>query len=426
MQVQARRQSDVALQNKYSLAFFETRQHTRNVEALLSKGMVSGSPDQVDAIMSDLWYNANSAQENLSQMPVSHDVVARASKFLSQVGDYAYSVAKSNGNGNLSDKDWGTMQQLYQASVSLNDEMSKVAQQATAGTFHWTDLQSGLNRQLPRETSGSVDNSFRRVETRLNELPVLVYDGPFSDHIEQVVPQGLTGSVVTLDRAKNTAKSFADLGGSTVQQVILAGEVRGKIPSYAIKLRTGNAADLVTVDVSKQGGHVISVLNPRPVISAGISNEQAVAKAGDFLNSRGLTGFVPTYTLKQQNVLTISFTYKQGNVVVYPDQVKLQVALDNGQVLGYEALGYLTAHHQRTVPTPAISAADARSKISPRLQVLSERLAIIPTSGGNEDLAYEFKTRQADNTFLVYINAQNGDEDQILKLMNTPNGTLAV
>ena len=95
-QLRARRQADVLLQNKYSRAFYETMQRTKNVEALLSKGLVSGSPDQMDAILSDLWYNANSAQENLSQLPVSHDVVARTSKFLSQVGDYAYALAKSN------------------------------------------------------------------------------------------------------------------------------------------------------------------------------------------------------------------------------------------------------------------------------------------------------------------------------------------
>ena len=171
---------------------------------------------------------------------------------------------------------------------------------------------------------------------------------------------------------------------------------------------------------------MVSLLNPRTVAVARLSDDQALARAEDFLNSKGLTGFVPTYTLREQNILTASFAYKQGNVVVYPDQVKLQVALDNGQVLGYEALGYLTAHHQRVIAAPAISAAEARARISPRVQVLSERLALIPTSGKGEVLTYEFKTKLADDTFLVYINAQNGEEEQILKLLNLPNGTLTV
>lgn len=426
-QVRAERQTDVLLQNKYSRAFYDTLQRTKNVEALLSKGLVSGSPDQMDAIYSDLWYNANAAQENLNQLPVSHNVVAKTSKFLSQVGDYAYSLAKSNKTRSLSDKNWQMMQQLYQTSVSLNREMSTIERQSAAGTFHWTEVQSGLAKKLPQGSINSVDRSFRQLETRLQELPVLVYDGPFSDHIDKIEPQGLTGGQVSLDQAKQMAQRFADLGGAAVQQTVVAGEVKGKIPSYSLALRTGNGPkDTITVDVSKQGGHVVFLLNPRTVAAAKLTDDQARTQALSFLNSRGLTSFMPTYTLREQNVLTISFVSTQGAVVVYPDQIKLQVALDNGQVLGYEALGYLISHHQRVLPSPNLTAAQAKAKLSPRIQVLSERLALIPTTSKGESLAYELKTKLADETFLVYINAQSGEEEHILKLLNLPNGTLTL
>ena len=58
--------------------------------------------------------------------------------------------------------------------------------------------------------------------------------------------------------------------------------------------------------------------------------------------------------------------------------------------------------------------------------MLSERLALIPTSSKGEVLTYEFKTKLGDDVFLVYINAQNGEEEQILKLLNLPNGTLTL
>ena len=426
-QLRARRQADVLLQNKYSRAFYETLQRTRNVEALLSKGLVSGSPDQMDAIFSDLWYNANSAQENLSQLPVAHDVVAKTSTFLSQVGDYAYSLAKTNKTRSLSDKDWKTMQQLYQTSISLNREMSTVERDATVGTFHWTEVRSGLNQQLARGPVSSADNSFRKMVTQLQELPVLVYDGPFSDHIDKMVPQGLTGGMVTLDQAKDVARRFADLGGAAVQQTAVGPEIKGKIPSYSLGLRMGNQpTDTITVDVSKQGGQVVFMLNPRSVTAAKLTDDQARVQAQNFLNSRGLTGFVPSYSLREQNVLTVSFVYAQNNVIIYPDQVKVQVALDNGQILGYEALGYLTSHHQRVLATPRLTVAQAKAKLSPRVQVQSERLAMIPTTSKGEALAYEFKTKLAGDVFLVYINAQSGEEEHILKLLNLPNGTLTL
>jgi germination protein YpeB len=232
---------------------------------------------------------------------------------------------------------------------------------------------------------------------------------------------------VTLDQAKALAGRFADLGGATVQQTALASEVQGKIPSYNIQLQAGGKpTDVITVDVSKQGGQVVSLLNQRTVSATKLTDGQALDRAGAFLNSRGLTGFVSTYALREQNIATVSFAYKQGNVVIYPDQVKLQVALDNGQILGYEALGYLTSHHQRVIAAPAISAETAKSKLSPRVQALSERLALIPTSSKGEVLTYEFKTKLGNDLFLVYINAQTGEEEQILKLLNLTNGTLTL
>ncbi len=168
------------------------------------------------------------------------------------------------------------------------------------------------------------------------------------------------------------------------------------------------------------------MLNPRMVTTTRLSDDEAVARAQEFLNARGLTSFMPTYTLREQNVLTLSLVYKQDNVVIYPDQLKLQVALDNGQVVGYEAMGYLTSHHQRVITVPTLTQAKAKSKLSPRIQALSQRLALIPTSSKGEVLAYEFKTKLANDVFLVYINAASGEEEHILKLLNLPNGTLTL
>ena len=60
------------------------------------------------------------------------------------------------------------------------------------------------------------------------------------------------------------------------------------------------------------------------------------------------------------------------------------------------------------------------------MQIQSEGLAVIPTQWQSEILCYEFKGKVDDKEFLVYINAQNGREEDILIITNTPNGTLAM
>ena len=41
-----------------------------------------------------------------------------------------------------------------------------------------------------------------------------------------------------------------------------------------------------------------------------------------------------------------------------------------------------------------------------------------------EILCYEFKGKVDEREFLVYINAENGKEEDVLVITNTPNGTL--
>ncbi len=55
-----------------------------------------------------------------------------------------------------------------------------------------------------------------------------------------------------------------------------------------------------------------------------------------------------TYYLKQGGAVTINYAYEQ-NVIVYPDLIKLKIALDNGEILGIETTGYLNNHTERNI-----------------------------------------------------------------------------
>ena len=60
------------------------------------------------------------------------------------------------------------------------------------------------------------------------------------------------------------------------------------------------------------------------------------------------------------------------------------------------------------------------------LNIISEGFAIIPTEFQTEIFCHEFKGKIDDNEFLVYINVENGREEDILIITNTPNGTLTM
>ena len=133
-----------------------------------------------------------------------------------------------------------------------------------------------------------------------------------------------------------------------------------------------------------------------------------------------------SYYLKQEGIVTINYAYSQDGVIMYPDLIKVKVALDNGEVLGIETSGYLNNHEERNLPEIKISKEEAKNTLNKDLQIESEGLAMIPTEWKTEILCYEFKGKVDDREFLVYINVENGREEDILIITDTPNGTLAM
>lgn len=164
----------------------------------------------------------------------------------------------------------------------------------------------------------------------------------------------------------------------------------------------------------------------RDVKTEVISQDDANNIGKEFLKSKGLPDMKETYFLKQDGIVTINYAYTQNDVTVYTDLIKVKIALDNGEILGMETTGYLNSHEVRQISTPTITLEEAKSHLNQKLEILSEGLAIIPTEWKTEIFCYEFKGKVDDTNFLVYINANTGKEENILVIIDTPNGTLTM
>ena len=180
------------------------------------------------------------------------------------------------------------------------------------------------------------------------------------------------------------------------------------------------------VSISKKGGHIVSMNSNRSVDAEIISQEQIDKITNDFLKQNGFEDMEKTYYTKMGGIETINYAYKQDDVIVYPDLIKLKVAMDNGEILGMETTGYLNSHFKRIVSEPKILIDEARSKINPKLEIESERLAIIPTEFKTEITCWEFKGKVDDRDFLVYVNVETGKEEDILVVLNSDEGTFTM
>lgn len=156
-----------------------------------------------------------------------------------------------------------------------------------------------------------------------------------------------------------------------------------------------------------------------------LNDKQAGDKAKKFLKEQGFGDLTETYFLKNDNTTTITFIgVSKDGVLIYPDLLKVKVALDNGEIVGFDAYQYLMSHRKRDIPKPRLTEEEARKKVSPRIKVERVKLAIIPMPGNKEQLCYEFKGKYNKFDYFVYINAETGSEENILRIIKDEDGTL--
>lgn len=182
--------------------------------------------------------------------------------------------------------------------------------------------------------------------------------------------------------------------------------------------------EVKSIAVSQKGGHIVYMNYYREVKEEKINPDQALEIGKKFLEEKGYPNMKETYYMMQSGNIVINYAYMQDDVTVYSDLIKLKIALDNGEILGMELAGYLNCHEERNIDKEIISKEKAKENLNKEIEIISEGLAIIPTEFLTEILCWEFKGKVDDNEFIVYINAKNGEEEDILMIINTPNGTL--
>lgn len=418
----------VALENHYQRLFFDVKKHVENVQVNLSKAMLSESRDQNVLLLSQIMNEAYFAQDKLGQMPITHAETAKTEKFLNQVADYSYHLIQTHLKGEpLTNKQREALANLQGNSATFNNELAKLQSELADKNF----LMGSLNRRQSKKVREGNEKIFQTslvsVEKNMAKTPELIYDGPFSDQMINRKPLGLDGSNVSRKEAEKIARDF--FGAARVQDITSfeegkdAQEVR--IPSYTFNIRPKNTSkELATyIGVSKKGGKVIWMANSRPVPKGKLTIKEAQDKALKYLKEKGFDSMEPNYYLKYDGTVLFNFVYKEKDVTIYPDLVKVKVALDNGEIVGFDASSYYLNHHTRNIQQPNVSDTEAREKVKIDFDIDSTRLALIP-KGKNEVLCYEFKGKYRGADYIVYINALDGSEEQILQIIKDENGTL--
>lgn len=409
-----------ALESSYLKNISNLSAYLENLDNALTKTIYCGTSAAFGEMTATVWREAGFAKDALASLPLSELDLENSYKLLSQVGDYAVSLNKTVSQGSqLSQEQLDQLYTLKEYTQSMRSQVVLIEDQLRTGAISLKKVSSSISGSSDQQAL-TLSDSAEEMEESLSDYPTLIYDGPFSDHINSTTPR-MTQDQPEITKEEALEKAAA-ITGLSAQELSDQGDTAGNLPCYNF----GN--EEVSISITKQGGYLHYLMNSRIPEGSAISPEDAVAIGSQWLEQQGYDSMQESYYEINSNRITINYAYAQnGSILCYPDLIKLTVALDNGEVLEVEASGYLVSHQQRLELTPALTAEQAAQSLSQLLTVENSRLTVIPTSGQNEVFCWEFScASQKEEQVLVYVNAQTGAEEQILVVYTDENGTLTM
>ena len=406
-------------ENGWKRAFGTLSADLTEIDTALKKCRAAGSAALAGDAAVEIYARAQEAQALLGELPLSGWQLDGITGYLGRLGDYALALSRSAVRGRLSAEERENLSALGAGAAKLNEGCLELQASLEEGTLTAGQLQE-LASELPGERL--LGDDLLALADEFPELPTLIYDGPYSESAVVGPARMLEGmEPVSEEDAIRAAAAFT---GRSADSFTVLGRSEGTLPCYL--LTAGKGPDTVTLRVTRQGGIVADLVSGAGGYAGSLSPEEAVGQAKTFLKARGFDALQETYWTKEDGSVLVSFAAVQDGWVCYPDLIKVRVSLDGGAVIGFDAVGYLMNHRERELPTP-VSAETARASVSPSLTVLSEGLAVIPTEGKQERCCREFKCADGDGThFIVYADAETGEEVKLLMLIESENGTLVM
>ena len=387
-----------------------------SINTNLTKGLYANTTPMLSSMAISLTRDAASAKNSLSALPLSDTQLDNMLKFLSQVGAFVSTLDRKLSLGEpITSEERNQLKQLIDISQKLLSELDTITQGVEDGSVSFK--QAGSTLQKSADQSVQIDSAFGDAEQTITDYPTLIYDGPFSDHILNQSPKTLEGkSDISKEKALEIASDFIGIDKSTLR---FDSETNGVIETYNFFV------DSINISVCKKGGAVLYLLGSSSAGESVISPEQAVENAKNFLSAKGYENMKESYYSTQDGICTVNFAYENEGVICYPDLIKLSVSLETGNIISFDARGYIMNHTDRPPVQSKISADEAKMSVSDYLTVMSYRLAVIPTDYKTEKTAYEFHCKTPDEQeVLVYIDVLTAKEDDILLLLYSDGGIL--
>ncbi|MBE7025906.1 MAG: hypothetical protein E7408_07635, partial [Ruminococcaceae bacterium] len=169
------------LNSQYIRAFDDLTEYVSTIETTLVKCSAVTDAKSVVRLANDIYAKSASASTCLAQLPLSDTNLENTAKFLAQVGDFTYMLALSYMDDPvISEQQRQTMLDLSRYATTLEAGLYDTQQKLYSGAVHFG---------TPRgQSEAGLASSMEQLESQFQDYPSLLYDGPFSDHVQEKTP----------------------------------------------------------------------------------------------------------------------------------------------------------------------------------------------------------------------------------------------
>lgn len=395
-------------------AYYNLVNYVDSMDVDMSKLIVSNDKKQQQRILTELSAKAMLAAEDISRLPMKDESKFYTTKFVNQVGDYSKYLNNKLIDGlSVTNEDKDNLKSLYEINGTLKTELTKTTADMGADYDFMTLLD---------DTAGNILlDKFDELESNATDYPKLIYDGPFSDGLDEKSPKGLDGEAVSLAKAMEIVEQqFISYGLTEMEP---EGEGKGFIETYNFNCKTEDEGGMY-VELSKIGGKVINFECYRDCTQQKLSLDDAEQVAEKFLDKMGFKDMKAVWATEKGAVAYLNFVYTINGVAIYPDMVKVTVCKERGVVSSMDAREYYLNHTVRSLETPKLTAEQAKDTVSENIDIETCRLAVVPYGQSKEALTYEISGKVDGATYYVYVDAVDGREINIFRVVETTEGML--
>ncbi|WP_429840949.1 germination protein YpeB [Brevibacillus sp. FIR094] len=409
----------IKAENSYQRAFHDLTYHVDKLHDELGKSLVVNSRRQMTPILTNVWRLSYAAQADVGQLPLTLMAFSKTEEMLSRVADFSYRVAvRDLDKQPLSQSEYKTLKSLHTQAKDIQDELRKVQTLAMDKQLRWMDVETALASNKSKEDNSIIDG-FQTIEKKVQEYPDLDWGVGIQslDKKKQQRIKGIDGKAATKEEAEKNALAFLGLKPGDAKVEVNENGKGQEYSAYSVRVTPKGHKTGINLDVTKRGGKVVWMMNERGVGEEKLDMTQAEEKGRVFLRNHGFDNMQVSEIDSYDRNALFTFVPVQDGVRIYPDGVVVEIALDNGEVTALNSTEYLFNHKKRILSEPRLTKEEARKKVNPSVKVTDQRLALIEgKNDGKEVLTWEMTGSFEGNSYMVYINAMNGDEEEVVKM----------